>query len=148
MRCFGCSLFLVILIRRGIYLKVVHPVCCVVDIWKTFSVGTVISTANGVQPLYQNKTLFYIQFLLPHKVWAGFKTYGKETSNARMILTAIFLNEYGDWNLIDLFKMDMPDSFKEWQLSEAVKQATKFLENLQLLSKHRILLLWHISLLR
>lgn len=65
-----------------------------------------------------------------------------------MILTAIFLNEYGDWNLIDLFKMDMPDSFKEWQLSEAVKQATKFLENLQLLSKHRILLLWHISLLR
>ena len=47
-----------------------------------------------------------------------------------MILTAIFLNEYGDWNLIDLFKMDMPDSFKEWQLSEAVKQATKFLENL------------------
>ena len=48
-----------------------------------------------------------------------------------MILTAIFLNEYGDWNLIDLFKMDMPDSFKEWQLSEAVKQATKFLENLQ-----------------
>ena len=37
---------------------------------------------------------------------------------------------------------------KEWQLSEAVKQATKFLENLQLLSKHRILLLWHISLLR
>lgn len=32
------------------------------------------------------------------------------------------------WNPTDLFKVDMPESLKEKQLSKAVKQATKFLE--------------------
>ena len=32
------------------------------------------------------------------------------------------------WNPSDLFKVDMPDSLKERQLSKAVKQATKFLK--------------------
>ena len=49
---------------------------------------------------------------------------------ARMILTAIFqMMTTGEvWNPSDLFKVDMPESLKERQLSKAVKQATKFLE--------------------
>ncbi len=49
---------------------------------------------------------------------------------ARMILTAIFqmLTTGEAWNPTDLFKVDMPESLKEKQLSKAVKQATKFLE--------------------
>ena len=49
---------------------------------------------------------------------------------ARMILTAIFqMMTTGEvWNPTDLFKVDMPVSLKERQLSKAVKQATKFLE--------------------
>lgn len=49
---------------------------------------------------------------------------------ARMILTAIFqMMTTGEvWNPTDLFKVDMPESLKERQLSKAVKQATKFLE--------------------
>lgn len=49
---------------------------------------------------------------------------------ARMILTAIFqmLTTGEVWNPTDLFKVDMPESLKERQLSKAVKQATKFLE--------------------
>ena len=49
---------------------------------------------------------------------------------ARMILSAIFqMMTTGEvWNPTDLFKVDMPDSLKERQLSKAVKQATKFLE--------------------
>lgn len=49
---------------------------------------------------------------------------------ARMILTAIFkMMSTGEvWNPTDLFKVDMPESLKEKQLSKAVKQATKFLE--------------------
>lgn len=49
---------------------------------------------------------------------------------ARMILTAVFqMMTTGEvWNPTDLFKVDMPDSLKEKQLSKAVKQATKFLE--------------------
>lgn len=49
---------------------------------------------------------------------------------ARMILTAIFqMMTTGEvWNPTDLFKVDMPESIKERQLSKAVKQATKFLE--------------------
>ena len=49
---------------------------------------------------------------------------------ARMILTAIFqmLTTGEVWNPTDLFKVDMPESLKEKQLSKAVKQATKFLE--------------------
>ena len=48
----------------------------------------------------------------------------------RMILSAIFqMMTTGEvWNPTDLFKVDMPDSLKERQLSKAVKQATKFLE--------------------
>jgi transposase len=49
---------------------------------------------------------------------------------ARMILTAIFqMMTTGEvWNSSDLFKVDMPDSLKERQLTKAVRQATKFLE--------------------
>ena len=49
---------------------------------------------------------------------------------ARMILTAIFqMMTTGEvQNPTDLFKVDMPESLKEKQLSKAVKQATKFLE--------------------
>ena len=49
---------------------------------------------------------------------------------ARMILTAILqMMTTGEvWNPTDLFKVDMPESLKEKQLSKAVKQATKFLE--------------------
>lgn len=36
-------------------LKVVYPICCGIDVHKTFLVGTVISTTNGVQPHYQKK---------------------------------------------------------------------------------------------
>ena len=44
-----------ILIRGGIFLKVVYPICCGVDVHKTFLVGTIISTTDGVQPHYQKK---------------------------------------------------------------------------------------------
>ena len=44
-----------ILIRGGVYLKVVYPICCGVDVHKTFIVGTIISTTDGVQPHYQKK---------------------------------------------------------------------------------------------
>ena len=49
---------------------------------------------------------------------------------ARMILTAIYqMMSTGEvWNHTDLFKVDMPETLKEKQLSKAVKQATKFLE--------------------
>ncbi len=49
---------------------------------------------------------------------------------ARMIITAIFqMMSTGEiWNPSVLFKVAMPDSLKERQLSKAVKQATKFLE--------------------
>ena len=36
-------------------MKVVYPVCCGIDVHKTFLVGTIISTADGVQPNYQKK---------------------------------------------------------------------------------------------
>ena len=36
-------------------MKVVYPVCCGVDVHKTFLVGTIISTTDGVQPHYQKK---------------------------------------------------------------------------------------------
>ena len=34
-------------------MKVVYPICCGVDVHKTFLVGTIISTTDGVQPHYQ-----------------------------------------------------------------------------------------------
>ena len=54
---------------------------------------------------------------------------------ARMILTAVFqMMSSGEvWNPTDLFKIDMPESLKEKQLSKAIKQATKFLEKQGLL---------------
>ncbi len=36
-------------------MKVVYPICCGVDVHKTFIVGTIISTSDGVQPHYQKK---------------------------------------------------------------------------------------------
>ena len=36
-------------------MKVVYSVCCGVDVHKSFLVGTIISTDNGIQPHYQKK---------------------------------------------------------------------------------------------
>lgn len=36
-------------------LKVIYPICCGIDVHKTFLVGTIISTTDGVQPHYQKK---------------------------------------------------------------------------------------------
>lgn len=36
-------------------MKVVYPICCGIDVHKSFLVGTIISTADGVQPHYQKK---------------------------------------------------------------------------------------------
>ena len=36
-------------------MKVVYPICCGVDVHKTFLVGTIICTTNGIQPHYQKK---------------------------------------------------------------------------------------------
>ena len=36
-------------------LKVIYPVCCSVDVHKSFLVATVISTTSGVQPKYIRK---------------------------------------------------------------------------------------------
>lgn len=36
-------------------MKVVYPICCGVDVHKSFLVGTIISTTNGIQPHYQKK---------------------------------------------------------------------------------------------
>ena len=36
-------------------MKVVYPVCCGIDVHKTFLVGTIISTTSGVEPHYQKK---------------------------------------------------------------------------------------------
>ena len=36
-------------------MQVVFPVCCGIDVHKTFLVGTIISTTGGVQPHYQKK---------------------------------------------------------------------------------------------
>lgn len=36
-------------------MKVVYPVCCGVDVHKSFLVGTIITTDNGIQPHYQKK---------------------------------------------------------------------------------------------
>lgn len=36
-------------------MKVIYPICCGVDVHKTFLVGTIISTTDGVQPHYQKK---------------------------------------------------------------------------------------------
>ena len=36
-------------------MKVIYPICCGVDVHKTFLVGTIISTTDGIQPHYQKK---------------------------------------------------------------------------------------------
>ena len=36
-------------------MKVVYQICCGVDVHKSFLVGTIISTTDGVQPHYQKK---------------------------------------------------------------------------------------------
>lgn len=48
------------------------------------------------------------------------------TAIAWMIITAVFqmMTSNEVWNPTDLFKVDMPDSLKEKQLSKDVKQAT------------------------
>ena len=70
---------------------------------------------------------------LPLEVWLDIQTQRKETSpycHCTNDSHCYFPNDdYGAvWNPTDLFKVDMLDSLKEWQLSEAVKQATKFIE--------------------
>ena len=51
-------------------MKVVYPVCCGVDVHKSFLVGTIVSTTDGVQPHYQKKR---------------FSTYNRD------------LHSFGDW---------------------------------------------------
>ncbi len=36
-------------------MKVIYPICCGIDVHKTFLVGTIISTTKGVEPRYQKK---------------------------------------------------------------------------------------------
>ncbi len=36
-------------------MKVIYPVCCGVDVHKTFLIATIISTTNGIQPHYKKK---------------------------------------------------------------------------------------------
>ena len=36
-------------------MKVIYPICCGVDVHKTFLVGTIISTTDDIQPHYQKK---------------------------------------------------------------------------------------------
>ena len=36
-------------------MKVVYPICCGIDVHKTFLVGTIVSTTGGVEPNYQKK---------------------------------------------------------------------------------------------
>lgn len=38
-------------------MKVVYPICCGIDVHKTFLVGTVISTTGGIQPQYKKKRI-------------------------------------------------------------------------------------------
>jgi transposase len=45
------SLFL---LREGRFLKIVYPICCGVDIHKTFFVATLITT-EGMQPIYRKR---------------------------------------------------------------------------------------------
>jgi len=40
--------------REGRYLKIVYPICCGVDIHKTFFVATLITT-GGIQPVYKKR---------------------------------------------------------------------------------------------
>lgn len=44
-----------ILILGGIVLKVVYPICCGVDVHKSFFVATIISTTNELLPQYKKK---------------------------------------------------------------------------------------------
>lgn len=36
-------------------MKVVYPICCGVDVHKSFLIGTIITTTGGVEPHYQKK---------------------------------------------------------------------------------------------
>ena len=47
--------FLIFFYREEDCLKVIYPICCGIDVHKTFLVGTIISTTDGVQPHYQKK---------------------------------------------------------------------------------------------
>ena len=47
--------FLTFFYREEDCLKVIYPICCGIDVHKTFLVGTIISTTDGVQPHYQKK---------------------------------------------------------------------------------------------
>lgn len=42
-------------LKEEIYLKVIYPICCGVDVHKSFLIGTIISTTGGVEPHYQKK---------------------------------------------------------------------------------------------
>jgi len=55
--------------REGRYLKVVYPICCGVDVHKTFFVATIITT-EGIQPKYQKRrfSTFNNQILV-FKAW-------------------------------------------------------------------------------
>jgi hypothetical protein len=51
-------------------MKVVYPVCCGVDVHKTFLVATIISTTSGVSPKYSKKRFStFNSSLLQFKQW-------------------------------------------------------------------------------
>ena len=51
-------------------MRLVYPVCCGVDVHKTFLVATIITTTNGVLPKYQQKRFStYYSGLLDFKQW-------------------------------------------------------------------------------
>ena len=130
-------------------MKVIYPICCGIDVHKTFLVGTIISTTDGVQPHYQKKRFstcnsdlhcFANWIHLNNCLNVCMESTGKywvpvynilEERNirvtiaiARMILTAIYqmLSTGEVWNSTDLFKVDMPETLKEKRLFKTVKQ--------------------------
>ena len=51
-------------------MKVVYPICCGVDVHKSFFVGTIIATTDGIQPHYQKKRFStYNSGILAFKDW-------------------------------------------------------------------------------
>ena len=66
--------------REGRYLKVVYPICCGVDVHKTFFVATII-TNEGIQPKYQKRRFStFNNQILAFKAWLLENNFIAETS--------------------------------------------------------------------
>ena len=51
-------------------MRLVYPVCCGVDVHKTFLAATIITTTNSILPKYQQKCFsMYYSGLLDFKQW-------------------------------------------------------------------------------